>query len=104
MLTYVGMQGEDVIRSITPEHPGVVMVSCAFISTNVHWSKLSINLHNQSSYHHSFSFSYNLSSYDQSAKFVCHTERLHSIIYVHPKGELLLLQRILFIQTLHNRL
>ena len=87
MLTYVGMQGEDVIRNITPEHPGVVMVSCGFTFTNVYWSKLSIDLHNQSSYHHGFSFFYDLSSYNQSAKFVCHTEHLHSIIYVHPKGE-----------------
>ena len=84
------MQGEDIFRDITPEHPRIVMVSCAFTSSNVQWSKLSVDLHNQSSYRHGISFFHDLSSYDQSAKFVCHTEHLHSIIYVHPKGEQLL--------------
>ena len=82
----VGMREEDILSDITPEHPGVVTVTCP-VATNVYWSKLTVDRSKQFLYHRGTSFSYNLSSYDQSAKFVCHSERLHSIIYVHPKSE-----------------
>ena len=96
-MCWVGMQEEGLFSDITPEHPSVVTVSCGVSSSNVYWSKLTVDHNNQSLYHQGDSFPYNLSSYDQSAKFVCHSEHLHSIIYVHPKGEQLLQWRIMFI-------
>ena len=84
----VGMREEDIISDVTPEHPGVVTVSCPGASlSHVHWDKLSLDLSVQSSYREIYYFPYNLFTYDQSAKFVCYSERLYSIIYVHPKGE-----------------
>ena len=84
----VGMREEDILSDVTPEHPGVVTVSCPVtsLSSHVHWDKLSLDLSIQSSYRE-VNFPYNLFTYDQSAKFVCYSERLYSIIYVHPKGE-----------------
>ena len=85
----VGMREEDILSDVTPEHPGVVTVSCPVASSSnvVHWDKLSLDLSEQSSYR-GVNFPYNLFSYNQSAKFVCYSEHLlHSIIYVHPKGE-----------------
>ena len=88
LMCCVGMREEDIIRDVTPEHPSVVTISCPVVpSPNVYWSKLTVDHSKQFLYPQGTSFSYNLSSYDQSAKFVCHSEHLHSIIYVHPKGE-----------------
>ena len=88
LMCCVGMREEDIISDITPEHPSVVTISCPVVSSpNVYWSKLTVDHSKQFLYRQGTSFSYNLSSYDRSAKFVCHSEHLHFIIYVHPKGE-----------------
>lgn len=85
---FLGMQQEGLFSDITPEHPGVVMVSCSVSSSNVSWSILTIDHSEKISFHQGITFPYDLSSYKQSAKFVCHSESLlHSIIYVYPKGE-----------------
>lgn len=82
------MEEEDLFSDVTSEHPNVVTVSCPVDSSNdVYWSKLTVNHSEHVSYHQGVEFLYHLSSYDQSAKFVCHSDNLHSIIYVHPKGE-----------------
>ena len=83
----LGMQEEDIIRNVTTKRPGVVKLSCPVASSEAFWDKMSLDGSIQSSYLWGFSFSYNLSAYDRSAKFACHSDHLHSIIYVHPKGE-----------------
>ena len=84
----VGMAEDDLFSDVTPEHPSVVTVSCTVATSNdVYWSRLTINHNKQVSYHQGVEFYYNLSSYDQSVKFICHSDNLHSIIYVHPKSE-----------------
>lgn len=105
----VGMREEDIISDVTPEHPGVITVSCSVTSlpSHVHWDKLSLDLSVQSSYQ-GVNFPYNLFTYNQSAKFVCYSEHLHSIIYVHPKGKYTVATVNnaihLTIYPLHNRL
>ena len=85
---FVGMQEEDIFRSVTAKHPDIVTLSCPIGSSDeVYWDKLSIDGSEQSSYLQGSSFRYSLSSFDQSAKFACHSNHLHSIVYVHPKGE-----------------
>ena len=87
----VGMQHEDLFNDVTPEHPSEVVVSCPVVSRDVYWSKLNMDETKQLSYRQGTSFIYHLSSYSRSTKFACHSDHLHSIVYIHPKGEWLLL-------------
>ena len=71
----LGMQEEDIIRSVTTKRPGVVKLSCSVASSDeVFWDKMSLDGSIQSSYLRGLIVSYNLSTYDRSAKFACHSD------------------------------